>query len=205
MSFLQQSYRRLHQSLKTAQPKCLWCLEPFEPYSRLIDCFSDERKVCQKCYNKLDYKPTTFKLNGIKVSSLYRYDTEFSKLLIQYKEQRDIVLAQVFKELIREVRLTKRTKILMPSSSEKLDYRGFNHLQEIFGTNSLDIFKKVSTHKQVGLNKQQRSQIKFELTKNIQGKVLLCDDVITTGSTLKQAISLLPHCDIECFVIGYKE
>lgn len=158
-----------------------------------------------KCQSRLNYKPQTVCLDGVKVRSLYVYDSEFSRLLIQYKENLDIELRFVFKELIRELKIRNKQKVVMPSSVDKLAYRGFNHVKEIFGQDCLDPFIKVSEHKQVGLSRKEREKVSFHLKQEVKGKVILLDDVITTGSTLKEAIRLLrPHCQIECFTIAYK-
>lgn len=142
--------------------------------------------------------------------SLYEYDTEFSRLLIQYKEMRDVMLAPLF-VLNHEARIRKlgrfREKVLMPSSKSKLEERGFNHLQLMYQSVFKDLtspFEKVSERKQVGLSKEERRQIEFKLIKPVKQRVLLLDDVITTGSTLCEAIRLLGDRDIVCFSLAYK-
>lgn len=150
-------------------------------------------------------------MDKIPIYSLYRYDQEFSRLLIQYKEARDVVLAPVFLSgHIFELRKRywNKAKILMPSSQEKIKERGFNHLslmyQDVF--NNLESpYIKLSTRKQVGLSKSQRADIHFDLKQGVTSKsVVLLDDVITTGSTFKEAIRLLPNKKIQCFSIAYK-
>lgn len=176
-------------SLENPQPQCLWCLEPFDPESRLIDCLTHSRVMCLKCYERLSYKPIRFKMNGVNVYSLYEYDEAFSRLLIQCKEMRDIALKAVFKELIRDVSF-RAQQVLMPSSQVKIEQRGFHHLQEIF-VDAINPLRKSSETKQVGLSKEARSQIHFERIQPVSGKLVLVDDVITTGATLTECVVLM--------------
>ncbi len=191
------------RSLENPQPQCLWCLDAFDPESRLIDCLTTQRVMCLKCHERLSYKPIRFKIGNVVVYSLYEYDEAFSRLLIQYKEMRDIVLKDVFKELINEVSFRSQ-QVLMPSSQEKIEQRGFHHLQEIF-VDAINPLRKSNHIKQVGLNKEERSHIHFELIQPVSGKLVLVDDVITTGSTLNEAIRLLSHCQLTCFTIAYRK
>lgn len=82
--------------LKTTQPLCLWCLAPFDPYPHLINWFGGGQILCDQCLRRLNYHPRTFKLGSLKVKSYYDYNDDFSSLLIQYKEMKDIALAKVF-------------------------------------------------------------------------------------------------------------
>ncbi len=201
----------MYQALESTQPKCLWCLKDYNPYPNLASCLVPVNLLCQNCQSRLNYQPRVFYMDKIPIYSLYRYDQEFSRLLIQYKEARDVVLAPVFlSSHIFELRKRywNKAKILMPSSQEKIKERGFNHLslmyQDVF--NNLESpYIKLSTRKQVGLSKSQRADIHFDLKQEVTAKsVVLLDDVITTGSTFKEAIRLLPNKKIQCFSIAYK-
>ena len=87
----------------------------------------------------------------------------------------------------------------IPSHINSDKERGFNHVEEVFAELKLPIYpclKKKYNFKQSDLSKREREKIinklfieKGELVKN--KKVLLVDDVITTGSSLKAGINLL--------------
>lgn len=155
------------------------------------------------------YKPQQFEIEGVKIYTLYEYNEGFSKLLIQYKEQRDIGLKDVFLDghLTRiKWKYRKHQKVLMPSSETKQKIRGFNHLELIFrkvDNELLSPFNKVDNTKQARLSKSARSKIHFELNDEImkvKKKIVLLDDVITTGSTIKEALRLLKPYDLEICV-----
>lgn len=186
-------------------------MKDYNPYPNLASCLNRIDRLCQNCRGRLNYQPRLFYMDKVPIYSLYRYDQEFSRLLIQYKEMRDVVLASVFlSSHIFELRKRYwfKTKLLMPSSEEKMKERGFNHLslmyQDVFNHLHSPYIKR-STRKQVGLTKLQRGDIHFDLKEEVSSQsVVLLDDVITTGSTFKEAIRLIPNKKIKCFSIAYK-
>ena len=94
----------------------------------------------------------------------------------------------------------------VPSNIEDDNKRGFNHVVEIFKQLNLNIypclFKKIK-FKQSDLSKKERMKVgnKFGI---INGKilrnkkVLIVDDVITSGSSMKECIKIIreygPYC-----------
>ena len=85
-----------------------------------------------------------------------------------------------------------------PSYEKSDEERGFNHVEEIFSVLNLKIVKcihKTKQVKQADLTTKEREQIGSVLTIDdisLKGKkVLLVDDVFTTGSTIKAMIKLV--------------
>ena len=89
--------------------------------------------------------------------------------------------------------------VYIPSSMEDDKKRGFNHVKEMFRSlnlKSIDCLRKKYKFKQSSLSKKEREKIidKLEVIdgKLITGKkILIVDDVLTTGSSIKAAIKLI--------------
>ena len=81
---------------------------------------------------------------------------------------------------------------MAPSSKNKFEQRGFNHVEKIFsklGIELIDGFEKIDNTKQMLLHKDERLLIKdkIKLKENLNlgnKKIILIDDVCTTGATL---------------------
>ena len=85
-----------------------------------------------------------------------------------------------------------------PSYAKNDEERGFNHVEEIFSVLNLKMMKcihKIKQVKQADLTTKEREEIgnvlqidNVDLRKK---KILLVDDVFTTGSTIKAMIKLV--------------
>ena len=85
-----------------------------------------------------------------------------------------------------------------PSYKKNDEERGFNHVEEMFSVLKLKMIKCIHKNKQVkqaDLTTKEREQIGSVLQIddiNLKGKkILLVDDVFTTGSTIKAMIKLV--------------
>lgn len=158
--------------------------------------------ICQQCFNTFDPKLKSFKDNGISYFYIYEYDELIKKLLFQFKGCYDIELKDVFLERFKyllKLKYHDYTLVPLPSTKSDDELRGFNHVVEIFKTISLPmercIFKKVD-FKQSDLSFKERIKVKDKLgikdgEKLTNKKILIVDDVITSGSSIKAAIELV--------------
>jgi competence protein ComFC len=173
--------------------------------------------ICDVCRSKIYLKEKFIMIEGIQVRSVYEYNEEMKDLLLQYKEGYDEALKEVFlyKYLNKFKRIYKGyTIVLIPSSERKIKERGFNHLSKMFeksGYEIVDILQKVNDVSQKDLNYENRikmkDNIKLKEGEMIPDKVLLVDDIITTGSSVIGAYRAIENkCkDIKVFCIAYNK
>lgn len=141
-------------------------------------------------------------LEGLRVHALYVYNDFLENMLFQFKEGRDVALAGAFFQPFLP-KLVDRFRhwewVLLPSSKEKFLTRGFLPLQEMLRDCPLPLhepFYKVSNYKQSLQsfpNRQNVSRvIKRKPKDELSGRrILLVDDVCTSGATLLWAYHLL--------------
>lgn len=134
---------------------------------------------------------------------LYYYDEYFRDLLFRYKGCYDYVLKDVF--LANKIDYLKRRYrgmaiVLAPSTESSEIKRGFCHLEEIFKGLNLTIikcFKKKEEWKQSEKTFLEREKVQnvIKIDKTLLNgveRVLIVDDVLTSGSTIKSMISQIP-------------
>ena len=161
--------------------------------------------ICMQCYREMRPTFTKFKVGKYKALAIYEYSDRIKSLLYQFKGCFDIEIFDVFlSKYARELRLIYDGFVIVPIPSYKEDdeTREFNHVIEMFKILNLkmvNVLIKNKKVKQADLSFKQRKQIvKFlelnngEVLKN--KKVLLVDDVYTTGSTMAAAVSLIEEC-----------
>ena len=162
----------------------------------------------------MNFKHIKFIRDGLKIECFYEYNSLFKDLLLQYKECYDEALKDIFLYKIKDyIKIKYRGyKILyVPSSKNKIEERGFDHLKEIFS--SLN-FKEVSGLKmKEELNQMGKSFLERKAMENnyiyegeMLDKVLIVDDVYTTGSSLMGVYKTIsPYTkEVKALVLGKK-
>lgn len=163
------------------------------------------RSICQKCYNEFEVIYKYEKIEEVDTLFLYNYNDYLKKLIYQFKGCYDIELRSVFLE--RHLMFLKLIYqgyhlVCVPSSKNDDKVRCFNHVEEIFSFMKLPMEKcleKINDEKQSNRKRNERRKIKNNI-KLINGealenkKVLIVDDIYTTGNTLKTCIELVKEC-----------
>ena len=185
--------------LKPRMPICKICFEPIE--DSLHHLIHRNTCICHKCFERFEPKLETFNIGPIKGMFVFHYDQTIQELLYQFKGCADIELSQVFLEYFRDflwLRYHGFTIVPAPSSKEGDEKRGFNHVVEIFSHLKLPMIRcvhKTKNIKQADLTAEQRKDVKKILTiDNIDltsKRILIVDDVYTTGSTIRAMIDLV--------------
>ena len=180
---------------------CLICFKKVNitDFCRL---FNAEIPICQACQTEMEPKFIGFSVDGHKATSIYDYNPFIRKLIYQYKGCYDYELHKVFLDrYAKEIKLRYFDYVVIPIPSYKNEdeEREFNHVVETFkslGINMLNIIEKTEKHKQAVSTFNQRKEVYKYLELNShpdlsKKKVLIVDDVYTTGSTMKAAIHLV--------------
>jgi ComF family protein len=183
-------------------------------------------KMCSECFGEMDYLPiqtsreiTSFG-SGIKVYCCGAYEKHLQKLIrgLKYHKQRDLAYFQAkfmyeyWRQILNKEEFYHVVPIPLYKTREK--HRKYNHMTlvaeefcKLTGYElNLNLVKRIKdTKPQYRLNKAQRMENlsdAFRIDKSAyqKQKILLIDDICTTGSTFESIISELQKCGINDIV-----
>ena len=180
---------------------CKICFEPILDVS-FYSLINRKNILCETCFSSFNAKFIHFNIDSIKGLSIYEYDSTIKDLIFKFKGCYDIELKEVFlSRYLLYLKLLFKGYNIVPIPSYFIDdeRRGFNHVIEIFSGLNLPMLKiivKTKNHKQAKSKRKERlsSKKNFEIIdgKLVTGKkILIVDDVYTTGSSVRAVIDLI--------------
>lgn len=188
---------------KDSDGVCSTCQNSFEKIgdSHCPICFrKGEIRTCLDCHEwkKQDHQ--------VQHEALFTYNAFMRDYFSKYKFQGDMVLSQVLAKPIKNhLKYYKDyTLVPVPLSPERLRDRQFNQVTAFLDSAGLsyqDILEKTDVQKQSDKNRHERlkSQNPFTIKsqKSLPERVLIVDDIYTTGATLKGIYDLLHQAGVK--------
>jgi competence protein ComFC len=190
---------KLLSKLKDLTPKCLICDSYVD--SSLNNLITRNNFICAKCFDAMQPSIKIINVNGIKGISLFNYNEFTRNIILNIKVNKDLKLAKHILTPLSNY-LNERyegfTIVPVPSTDKGNKARGFNHVEAIFSQLKMPIqsvFTKSSDYKQSSVNFNDRElikkYIKLKPDADLPKKILIVDDIITSGSSLKACLDLV--------------
>ncbi|GAA0084192.1 ComF family protein [Clostridium sp. CTA-7] len=175
----------------------------YPPKNKCISCDNEYIGLCKTCQKKIMRVK-----ESSKILSYGYYSGVMKNLVLEFKYRKNFlagnILANYLYELIKENNIKADGIFFIPSSKKSLKERGFNQCEfiaKIVGDRlGVPVYKDIIKIKNI---KEQKTLSKEERLKNISGafeavsniniknkKVILIDDVVTTGATLLECEKL---------------
>lgn len=176
--------------------------------ARCLGCHKLSPSICSDCIAQWQTNKFVTRFSNLAVHSAILYTPVAAKIILAAKENgtltADQLLIQAIKEQIKntEFNLSRIRLVPIPSSKRSIRNRGRSFMVDIVkeisketGIPMLDCLVLTGrTADQSGLNRNQRLQnMKGAISMKAvaRGELILIDDVITTGATLKEAVRAL--------------
>lgn len=178
---------------------CAWCAADIFPGlpSKCYRCaaLTEDFRVCAKCRPRTRLKHVWLRTN---------YDQLAKQLIHQYKFVHARAAAvDIARQMAQGLPyLTDTVLVPVPTASRRVRQRGFDHtrllvdeLASALGLTTDNALSRVGQSRQVGTKRVQRIKQAagmFRVIGDVSGqKLLLIDDVVTTGATIEEAARVL--------------
>lgn len=154
--------------------------------------------VCEECWSQLPWAKTTVQRQEMQVHIACDYAYPMDRMIQLFKYEQKLHLQNVLAGTLLSLRLPKVSAIVpMPISTERLVERGYNQslvlAKHVAKQLNVPIWQPIirrSQHSQKGLSRLERMddiEAQFEIStrsKLCYRRVLIIDDVVTTGSSI---------------------
>jgi ComF family protein len=166
-------------------------------------CGECDRALCEPCRGRFVPHLTQHRAGGVTVLSALRYEHEVRRAVLAFKEhgRTDVarVLASALAASIAGMGPDTDDIVPIPSSRSAFSRRGFDPVQLLLrraGRRSTRVLESIrEAGPQKALNSEARIQNRlgaFASTRRLDDRrVLIVDDVVTTGATITEAVRAL--------------
>jgi competence protein ComFC len=176
--------------------------------SRPLEGLDSQYVMGDRCYDCVRWeKDANWQGCLRKNHSLYVYNDFLKAVLSQFKFRGDYILSKAFAEKILQKLVPADYDFLVPIplSSERLYERGFNQSEALIKEAGLEptrLLHRIHSEKQSKKSRSERIHLTqvFQLREGVDvagKKILLIDDIYTTGSTLRHAAKVLKEAGAE--------
>lgn len=171
---------------------CENCLAGFAAISEhhCPTCYKDETDdVCQDCQFWANQEI------AVQHQALFRYNERMKEFFSTYKFEGDYELRKVFSDIVKKQLKKYRgyTLVPVPLGPDRLEKRGFNQVEgllEASGMSYKNLLSKRDIKASSSKNRQERLETEFAFQiregEELPLKILLVDDIYTTGTTLNR-------------------
>ena len=196
-------------------------------FGELLFLKKEEGSLCLACYSSFEmigeeHCPNCYKKGvssscqdcqlwckeGIEVSheAIFSYNQAMKDFFNRYKFDGDYILRKIFATILRNFLIKYKDYhfILIPLSPERYAKRGFNQvagLIEATGLSHLDVLGKREEKASSSKNRSERlaTELPFFIKEDgrIPKKILLIDDIYTTGATVNRVKNMLENAGAE--------
>ncbi len=183
---------------------------------------AQSHSLCEDCWNQLPWFKERIVRHERSIHIALHYGFPIDRIIQKYKYEHDLHYQTLLAQSLLSLRLSKVQAIVpMPISSERLADRGYNQMLIIANIMSkklnIPVWQPViraAQHSQKGLSRVERMatiETQFQMIRTQRRKykkVLIIDDVVTTGSSihaLAQALDKLGCQQIEMACIAAAE